>query len=127
MAAAAGVHGGDELHAGRIADMGGGAGDRDGACFERLAERIEDSALELGKLVEEQHAEMGEADFAGPRFGAAADKGGHRGAVVGRAEGTGAEQAPALQPAGHGGDHRDFERFGRREFRQDAGEAGGEQ
>ena len=37
MAAAAGVHGGDELHAGGIGDVGGGAGNGDRAAFQRLA------------------------------------------------------------------------------------------
>ncbi len=41
MSTAAGVHGGDQLHAGGIADVGVGAGDGDLARLQRLAQRIQ--------------------------------------------------------------------------------------
>lgn len=65
MAAAAGVHRRDELDAGGEGDVGVGARDADRAGFERLAQRIEHRALEFGEFVEEEYAEMREADFAG--------------------------------------------------------------
>ena len=43
------------------------SGDRDLPDLERLAQRIERLRLELGQLVEEEHAVMGERDFARPR------------------------------------------------------------
>ena len=64
MAAAARVHRRDQLHPRRKGDVGVGAGDVDLAGLERLAQRIEHRALEFGQFVEEQHAEMGEADLA---------------------------------------------------------------
>ena len=86
LAAAARVHGGDELEARRIGDAVVGAGDHDLAGLERLAQRIERLRLELGQLVEEQHAVMGERDLARPGVEAAADQRRHRGRVVRRAE-----------------------------------------
>ena len=55
-----------------------GARDRDFAGLQRLAQRIERLRRELGQFVEEQHAVMGERDFAGPRAQAAADQRRHR-------------------------------------------------
>jgi hypothetical protein len=42
--------------------------------LERLAQGVEHARLELGQLVEKQHAEVREADLAGPRPRAAADE-----------------------------------------------------
>jgi len=56
------------------------------AGFERLRQRIENLRIEFGKLVEEQHAEMGERRFAWPRLRAAADKSRHARRVMRRAE-----------------------------------------
>ena len=63
----------------------------------------------IGQLVEDEHAEMGEADLArrAPSQ-AAADQGRHRGAVVRRAIG-GADRRRRWP--GDRGDHRHFERF----------------
>lgn len=72
--AAAWVHRGDQLHARGVGDMKRGARDADFAGFERLTQRIECLALELRQFIEEQHAEMREADLTGPRLRAAADK-----------------------------------------------------
>ena len=86
VAAAARVHRRDQLHPRGKGDVRVGAGDADVPGLERLAERIEHRALELGKLVEEQHAEVREADLAGPDPEPAADQRRHRGAMVRRAE-----------------------------------------
>jgi hypothetical protein len=53
VAAAARVHGRDQLHPRREGDVRIGAGDADGAGFQRLAKGIENRPLEFGKLVEE--------------------------------------------------------------------------
>jgi hypothetical protein len=50
-AAAAGVGGGNELKAGREAADAAGAGDRDAAVLEGLAQRLEHVLLEFGELV----------------------------------------------------------------------------
>jgi hypothetical protein len=55
------------------------ARDRDLAGFERLAHGVEHARLELGKLVEEQHAVVRERYFARPRVQAAADQRRHAG------------------------------------------------
>ena len=59
--------------AGKVRDIGG-AGDGDMAVFERLAQDFEDVARELGELVEEEDAVVGEGDFARAGNGAAADE-----------------------------------------------------
>ena len=127
VAAAAGVHGGDQLHARRIGDMGGGARHLHLAGFQRLAQAVEHAALELGQLIEEQHAQMCEGDLAGPRLGAAADQRRHRGRMVRAAEGAAALQLAALQLAGDGGDHRNLQRLGRGEIGQYASQCGRQQ
>jgi hypothetical protein len=66
-AAAAGVHGGDQHETRGIGHAMVRSGDRDLPDLERLAQRIERLRLELGQLVEEEHAVMGERDFARPR------------------------------------------------------------
>jgi hypothetical protein len=73
MAAAAGVHRRDQLDPRRKGHMGIGTSDADAPGLERLAKRIEDRALKFRKLVEEQHAEVREADLAGADTKAAAD------------------------------------------------------
>jgi hypothetical protein len=84
MAAAARVHRRDQLDPRRKVTWVG-AGDADLPVSSGW--RSESStALEFGKLVEEQHAEMGEADLARPDLEAAADQRRHRGAVMRRAE-----------------------------------------
>ena len=117
MAAAARIHRRDQLDPRREGDVGVGAGDADLAGLERLAQRIEHRALEFGQLVEEQHAEMGEADLARPHPQPAADQRRHRGAVVRRAERPARGSAARLELAGDAGDHRHFERLGRRQRR----------
>ena len=62
---------------------------------------------------------MRERNFARPRMQAAADQRRHAGGMVRRAERPPVGQRAALDLAGDGGDHRDFEEFGRRQRRQD--------
>ena len=68
-AARAGVHGGDQLELGRVADGAPGPGEDHVPLLERLAERLEHVAPELGQLVEEEDAPVGERDLAGARRG----------------------------------------------------------
>jgi hypothetical protein len=56
MAAAARVHRRDQLKARRIGDVPLSTGDADAAGLERLAQRLERSAIEFGQFVEEQIA-----------------------------------------------------------------------
>jgi hypothetical protein len=62
-----------------------GAGDGDHAVFERLAQRFEHGAAELGQLIEKQHAVVRQRHLAGPGDGPAADQRRRAGGVV-RAE-----------------------------------------
>ena len=112
-AAAARVHRRDQLDARRIGDAVVGARDHAFAGLERLAQRIEHLRRELRKLVEEQHAVMGERDLARPHAQAAADHRRHRGRMVRRAERPAVGQLAAGELAGDRGDHRDFEQFAR--------------
>jgi hypothetical protein len=68
IAAAAGVHGGDQLETGGVGDVGGGAGHGGAAGFEGLAQGFEGGAGEFGEFIKEEDAAMGEGNFAG--FGA---------------------------------------------------------
>ena len=42
--------------------------------LQRLTQLIEDGSWEFGELIEKKHASMGQAQFTGPRIGAAAEK-----------------------------------------------------
>ena len=104
-AAAARVHRGDELNARRIGDAMVGPRDHRLSAFERLAQRIEHLRVELGQLVEEEHAEMGEGDFARARARAAADQRRHARRMMRRAERARPADAPAREIAGETPDH----------------------
>ena len=123
IAAAARVHRGDELDAAWVADVRVGAGDERLAGFERLAERVQHLALELRQFVEEEDAEMSQADFAWFGADAAADERCHACRMVRVAERTAAADRAVLQFAGEALDHRDFERFAGVERGQEAGQA----
>src|SRR5207253_2377406 len=69
-----GVHGGDEHEVGGVGDGALGARDGDYFVFEGLAQDFEDVLAEFGQFVEEEDAPVGEADFAGARHAASADK-----------------------------------------------------
>ena len=58
--------------------------DADVSGFQRLPERVEGSALELGKLVEKQYAQMRKADLAWADAQPTANEGRHGCAVVRR-------------------------------------------
>src|SRR5208283_1334518 len=88
VAAAAGIHRRDELKARGIDGAMIGARDRDLPRLERLAQGVERLRLELGQLVQEQHAVVRERNLAGPRLRAAADERRHGGGVVRRAKRT---------------------------------------
>ena len=118
-AAAARIHRRDQHEARRIGDAVIGARDRDFAGFQRLAQRVERLRLEFRQFVEEQHAVMGERNFARPRTQAAADQSRHAGRMMRRAERPPVGERAAFDLAGDRGDHRDFEQLGRRQRRQD--------
>ena len=93
-AARAQVHRPDELEARREERVPADPRDRDDAVLERLAQRLEDRARELGQLVEQQHAAVRERDLARPRARAAADDRRRRGAVMRRAERRHGDERP---------------------------------
>src|SRR5829696_5426329 len=94
-----------------------GAGDHHLAGLERLAQRVERLRVELGELVEEEHAVMGERDLARPGVEAAADERRHRGGVVRRPERPAVRERAVRELAGDRLDHRHFEQLARRQRR----------
>ncbi len=121
------VHGRDELKPGREDREAGGPRDRDAAVLEWLAQRLERGALELGQLVQEEHAPVREARLSRPRPGPAADDRGHRRAVVRRAEGRPRDQRPlGRQEPGDRVDAGHLELVARLQRRQDRREAAAE-
>ena len=75
-AAAARIHRRDQHEAGRVGDTVIGAGHRDLAILQRLAQRIEHLRLEFRQLVEKQNAVMGKRHLARPRMQTAAARAG---------------------------------------------------
>jgi hypothetical protein len=86
MSARTGIHGRDKLEARREVGLPRRAGDAHPPGFERLAQRFEHVPVELGQLVEKQHAVVGKRNFAGSRKVPAADQGNAGGTVVRRTE-----------------------------------------
>ena len=126
-AAAAGVHGGDELEPGGQMQRAGGAGHGDGALLQGLAHGLQHVPAELRQLVEEQHAVVGQGHLPGPQLGASAGEGGGRGGVMGSAEGTPGQQRPAgVRHSGHRPDAAALQRLGAGHVRQDGGQALGQ-
>src|SRR2546430_17358056 len=82
MPARAGVHRRNELKTRRELRLAGGAGDRDPAGFERLAQRFQYIAVEFRQLIQEQDAVVRQRDLAGARQVAAADQRRSRSAVM---------------------------------------------
>ena len=124
-----GVHGGDEHEAGGEGEAHRGATDGDLAVLEGLAQHLEDILLELGKLVEEEDAVVGEGDLARFGDGAAADQTGIGDGVVGGTKGAGGDQRRAVgEEPGDGMDFGCLEGFveglGRQNPRHAAGEHG---
>ena len=83
--AGARVHGGHQLKAGRKSGLARRARDGDAAGFHRLTQGFECRARELGHLVEEQHAAVGQRDFTRPGRRPAARQRHRAGRVVRRA------------------------------------------
>src|SRR5206468_1353468 len=81
IAAAARVHRRDQLKARRIGDVPLSAGDVDAAGLERLAQRLERGAVELGQLVEKQDTLMRQRDLPRTRARSAADERRQRGGM----------------------------------------------
>ena len=126
MAAAARVHGRDELEAGGVGDMGVHPRHHRAAAFHGLAQRLQGRPGEFRQLVEEEDAAVGERYFAGPCAQAAADEGGERGRVMRIAEGPVAHQPAACELARHRMDHGDLERRRGFQRRQQARQALGQ-
>ncbi|KAF4529881.1 hypothetical protein B566_EDAN018180, partial [Ephemera danica] len=80
--AGTGVHGGDELEARRKLRLVRGAGNGDAPAFQRLAQGLERMALEFGQFIQEQHAAVGQGNFARPRRRATAHQGHGAGGMV---------------------------------------------
>ena len=107
--------------------MGVGALHHGAAALDGLAQRLDGLALELGQPVEEQDAEMGERDLAGPRPRAAADHRRQRRRMMRVAERPAPCEAAVGQAAGDALDHAHLEHLGRGERRQQPRQASGEQ
>ena len=120
VAAGAGIHRGDEHEARREHRAARGAGDGDPPFLQRLAHQVEHVAVELGQLVEEQHAVVRQGDLARSRLRSAADERRAGDAVMRRPERPPRQQAGTRrQEAGHRVDGRAVERLVEGERRQD--------
>jgi hypothetical protein len=121
------VHRGDEERARGKAQRARGARQHDLAGLQGLAQRLQRGAVELGQLVEEQHAVVRQADLARTRHaGTAADEPRRRGGVVRRAEGPRRRQAGADVEARRRTHAGDLHRLVRQERREDARQPPGE-
>jgi len=99
------------------------AGDCDVTIFQGLTQGVEDVAVELGELVEEEDAVVGETDLAGPRNVSAPDEAGIGYAVMWGAERPcGYEGLVGAQKARNGVDLRGLHGLGVAETRHDGGE-----
>src|SRR5687768_6072038 len=96
-AAAAWIHGGDQLKTRRIGDVMVGSGDDRLAGLKRLTQGFQDTRLKLRKLVEKEHAQVGERHLARSGADAAADEGRRTCRVVGRAKGSAAGEPSTCQ------------------------------
>ena len=92
--AGTGIHGRHQHEAGGIGQGGGGPGDGHPPVFQGLAQHFQDILPKFGQLVQEEHAVVGQADFAGPGDMAAADQSGVGDGVVRGAEGPGWSPGP---------------------------------
>ena len=120
VAAAARVHRRHELEACRVAHAARRSGDGQDALLERLAQRVQCGPVELGQLIEEEHAMVGESGLAGNQVRAAADERRVRAGVMRRTKRPRTTQAAVTQQAGDALDDRDLERLVVVERRQEA-------
>ena len=121
VAAGAGIHGRDQHEVRRIGDGIGRTGDGHRALLQRLTQDFERLPLELGKLVQKQHAMMGKAHLPGMRRHTAADDG-HAGiAVMGRAERPLRHKSMPVEQARYAVDLGDFQSLFKTEGRKNAG------
>ncbi len=114
----------DQLHPGRIAHVGVGAGHHDLAGLQRLAQAVQRLGRELRQLVQEQHAVVGQGDLAGLGLAGRRRSGppcwpSGAGCGTGRAR----VRAPLAIRPGHRVHHRGLEQLARRQRRQQAGQA----
>ena len=124
-AAPAGVHRRDELEPRRVAHVPVGADDLDRAVLERLTERVEHAPVELGELVEEQHAQVRLRHQPGQQVAAATDHRGIAGRVVRRPEGSDMPLGGVRAHARHAADDGDLLRLPVVERRQQARDRSG--
>ncbi len=103
--------------------MGVGPRHHDLARLQRRAQGIEGLRAVFRKLIQKEHAVVGERGLAGLGAQAAAGQGGHGGRVVGTAERPVAGQGAALDQPRHRPDHRGLEQLLRRQRRQQARQA----
>jgi hypothetical protein len=117
------VHRGNEHELGGERDAAGGARDGDFAVFQRLAHHFQGGAFELGQLIEEKDAVMGEAHFARLGNGGAAEQADVGDGVMRRSERPRRDEG--LFAAEHSRDAVDFralDRFLQRHRRHDGGD-----
>src|SRR5262249_4659902 len=117
------VHRGDELERGGKQHRAGAPRDGDPTLLERLAERLQDVTAELGKLVEEEDAVVGERDFARPDGTAAAEEGRVRERAVRRPDRPCADEWVAVEQARDAVDGGHLDRLVDGEGREDGGQA----
>ena len=111
IAAAAGVHGGNQLKSGRKSRMGMNTGNADAAILQRLAESLKCGAAELGEFVQKQNAVMSQRYFSGLAFASAADQSRRRRSVM-RVTIRPVKANPSVfQNAGNGVNHTGFQGF----------------
>lgn len=125
-AARAGVHRRYQLEPRGKAHLVTGPGDDDLPTFQGLAQHLQHLAVELGQLIQKQYALMGQGDFPRLRPAAATDQGRAGGAVMRVAKGP---LRPGIQRGvtGHRMNRRDFQGFLLVEWRQQTGQAAGQQ
>lgn len=115
-----GVHCRDEHEPGGIGEGHGGAGYGYAALFHGLPEQVDDVSAEFGEFVEEEHAVVGQAHLAGPRYVASAYEPGVGDGVVRRPEGAVQDEGGMVEQARHAEDLRCLEGFFEAEGRQNS-------
>jgi hypothetical protein len=124
VAAGTGVHGRGQDEPRRVGETQRGSAQRDQAVLQWLTEHFEDVPAELGQLVEEQHAAVGQAHFPGARARPASDEAGVAHGVVRRAKGAGDAEGPiGREHAGDAVDASGLQRLVELEAGKDGGEA----